>query len=73
MQNVQKPAEVAGKPTDEALRRSVEKAVPKAEQLPTGTDENPISLGEPPPDLAGFAVKRPRRGRYCHASAISCR
>ncbi len=43
MQNVQKPAEVAGKPTDEALRRSVENAVPKAEQLPTGPDENPIS------------------------------
>ena len=31
------------KPDDGALRRSVEQAVPPAERLPTGPDENPIS------------------------------
>ena len=32
-----------GLPSDEPLARSVDEAVPAAERLPTGADENPIS------------------------------
>ena len=48
----------AAEPTDEALRRAVEDAVPEAERLPSGADENPISErirdeadGQPPPTV----------------------
>ena len=38
-------AQAAGRwlPSDEPLARSVDEAVPAAERLPTGADENPIS------------------------------
>lgn len=42
-ENPSKTVEQPAGPTDEPLRRAVEEAVPEAERLPRGADENPIS------------------------------